>query len=402
MSAPRPPGGGLPDGLLERVRHRLVRDGSPASAAMLQAAIAAEAELIADDHALAHLGVSLAADLSGAGPLEALLRDPQVTDVLVNGPGDVWVDRGGGLERAQVAFAGEAQVRALAVRLAAAAGRRLDDASPHVDARLPDGARLHAVLPPLTAATTLCVRSFRRRLVSLADLEAVGTVDAGAARLLEAVIAARLAFVISGGTGTGKTTVLGALLGQVAPSERIVIVEDAPELRPAHPHVVTLMTRTANIEGTGAVGPAELVRQALRMRPDRLVVGEFRGAETMELLAALNTGHEGAAATLHANAASAVPARFEALGAMSGLDRAAVHSQLAAAVDLVLHLRRDRGGLRRLQEIGMLTRVEGGVDVIPVWSPRPREWSVESVRARSQTAALIADRGIAVPAALAS
>lgn len=401
MSAPRAAGGALPDGLLDRVRHRLVREGAEASAPTLRAAMAAQVDLIADDQALEQLGASLAADLTGAGPLEALLRDPQVTDVLVNGPGEVWVDRGAGLQRAPIAFDGEAQVRALAVRLAAAAGRRLDDASPHVDARLPDGARLHAVLPPLAAATTLCVRSFRRRLVSLEDLVDAGTFDDGAARLLAAIVAARLAFLVSGGTGTGKTTVLGALLGLVPPGERMVIVEDAPELRPAHPHVVTLMTRTANIEGAGAIGPAELVRQALRMRPDRLVVGEFRGAEAMELLAALNTGHEGAAATIHANSPAAVPARFEALGALAGMDRAAVHSQLAAAVDLVLHLRREPSGRRRLEQIGAVARSGDGVAVVPIWSHRPSEWGPESRRARSRIADVLADRGLAVPAALA-
>ncbi|MCW2604289.1 MAG: pilus assembly protein CpaF [Pseudonocardiales bacterium] len=392
--------GGLPDGLLERVRQRLVRDGAVVAGPTLRAAMAAETALVADDHALDRLGLSLAADLTGAGPLEALLRDPDVTDVLVNGPTEVWIDRGSGLERAAVAFADEAQVRALAVRLAAAAGRRLDDASPHVDAQLPDGARLHAVLPPLAGATTVCVRSFRRRLVSIGDLVSAGTFDRAAGQLLEAVIAARLAFVISGGTGTGKTTVLGALLGLVAPTERIVIVEDAPELRPAHPHVVSLRTRAANIEGAGAIGPAELVRQALRMRPDRLVVGEFRGGEAMELLAALNTGHEGAAATIHANSAAAVPARFEALGALAGIDRAAVHSQLIAAIEVVLHLRRDPAGRRRLHEIGVLERGGDGLEVVTVWSARLQQWGPRSLNARSRLACALADRGVAVPPAL--
>lgn len=391
----------LPDGLLDRVRHRMAREGTTGAALTLHAAMASETALVADDQSLVRLGLSLAADLTGAGPLEHLLRDPQVTDVLVNAPNEVWIDRGCGLERAPVAFVDEAHVRALAVRLAAAAGRRLDDASPHVDARLPDGARLHAVLPPLTRATTLCLRSFRRPLVSIADLVVAGTFDDQAAVLLEAVIAARLAFVISGGTGTGKTTVLGALLSLVGPTERIVIVEDAPELHPVHPHVVSLMTRSANIEGAGAIGPAQLVRQALRMRPDRLVVGEFRGSEAMELLAALNTGHEGAAATIHANSASAVPARFEALGALSGLDRGAVHSQLIAALEVVLHLRRDPSGQRQLHEVALLARAAAGIEVVPVWAPGRLVWPAASVEARARLAAAISDRGFAVPAVLA-
>ncbi len=403
LNAPTP---ARPSGLLDRVRQRLVQDGAEVAGPALRAALAAEPALIADDAALAQFGVSLAADLTGAGPLEPLLRDPGVTDVLVNRADEVWVDRGQGVERTAVRFADEAQVRALAVRLAAAVGRRLDDASPHVDARLSDGSRLHAILPPLVPSTTLCLRSFRRRLVGVADLVEAGAFDSDAAALLEAIVAARLAFVISGGTGTGKTTVLAALLALVAPSERIVVVEDAPELRPDHPHVVPLLTRTANIEGAGAVGPAELVRQALRMRPDRLVVGEFRGADAMELLAALNTGHEGAAATIHANSAAAVPARFEALGALAGLDRSAVHSQLIAAIEVVLHLRREPSGRRRLAEVAVLRRAADGLTVVPVWAaPGATAGSAASgssavQAARADLAASLADRGVAVPAVL--
>src|SRR5262249_1528101 len=222
------------------------------------------------------------------------------------------------VERSVVAFADDAAVRRLAQRLAAAAGRRLDDASPFVDATLPDGTRLHAVLPPITPATTLSLRVLARRRFELREL-----VDAQVATLLRAIVAARLTLVISGGTGTGKTTLLGALLGCVPPSERLVVIEDAAELVSGHPHVGRLVTRTANVEGSGAIGLRELVRQALRMRPDRLVVGEFRGAEIVELLVALNTGHEGGAATLHANAAADVPARLYALGALGGVFPAA-------------------------------------------------------------------------------
>jgi pilus assembly protein CpaF len=303
------------------------------------------------------------AEVTGAGPLEPLLALPGVSDVLVNGPEDVWLDRGRGLERTAVRFSGDAAVRRLAQRLAAAAGRRLDDASPWVDAALPDGTRLHAVLAPITPWTTLSLRVLARRRFDLREL-----VEARVAELLRATVAARLTLVISGGTGSGKTTLLGALLGCIPPSERLLVIEDAPELVTSHPHVVRLVTRTPNVEGSGAVGLRELVRQALRMRPDRLVVGEFRGAEIVELLVALNTGHEGGAATLHANAAADVPARLYALGALGGLSQAAVTSQVASALDVVLHLRRTRSGDRRVAEIGLLDRVGDELVVAPVWS----------------------------------
>jgi pilus assembly protein CpaF len=298
----------------------------------------------------------------GAGPLEPLLAAPDVTDVLVNGPEEVWVDRGAGLERADVRFADAAAVRRLAQRLATAAGRRLDDARPWVDARLPDGTRLHAVLSPVAiGGPCLSLRVVRTRAFTLEELIAAGSMDTGTARLLRVVLDARLSFVVSGGTGSGKTTLLSCLLGLVDPDERIVLAEDSAELRPRHPHVVRLETRPANQEGIGQVTLRDLVRQALRMRPDRLVVGEVRGPEVLDLLAALNTGHEGGCGTVHANAASDVPARLEALGSTAGLDRAALHSQLAAALSVVVHLVRDRSGRRRVAEIHVLERGRDGL-----------------------------------------
>ncbi|MCW2756745.1 MAG: TadA family conjugal transfer-associated ATPase, partial [Nocardioidaceae bacterium] len=296
---------------------------------------------------------------SGAGPLESLLRTPGVTDVLVNGPGAVYLDRGAGLELTEVRFADDEAVRRLAQRLAASAGRRLDDATPHVDLRLPDGTRFHAVLAPLARpGTTLSLRVPRSRVFTLDELVAAGTVPADGLGWLRAVVERRLAFLVSGGTGSGKTTLLNALLSIVDPAERLVLVEDAGELRPDHPHVVGLEARPANVEGTGEVTLRTLVRQALRMRPDRLVVGEVRGAEVTDLLAALNTGHEGGCATLHANSAVDVPARVEALALAAGMPLAAVHSQLASAVDVVLHLARGRDGRRVLREIGVVRRGE--------------------------------------------
>lgn len=356
--------------LLDAVRLRLAESGLEPTPARVAEALRREGRLLGDAEVLGAAD-RLRSELTGAGPLEPLLAEPDVTDVLVTAPDRVWVDRGAGLERTGVAFPDAAAVRRLAQRLAAIAGRRLDDARPWVDARLPDGTRLHAVLPPVAVGSTcLSLRVVRPRAFSLDELVAAGTVPPGGQRLLRAVLAARLSFVISGGTGSGKTTLLSTLLGLVAPDERIVLTEDSAELRPDHPHVVRLESRPANQEGTGLVTLRDLVRQALRMRPDRLVVGEVRGAEVLDLLAALNTGHEGGCGTVHANAASDVPARLEALGSTAGLDRAALHSQLAAALSVVIHLARDRRGRRRIAEVHVLDRDRSGfVTTVPaaVW-----------------------------------
>jgi secretion/DNA translocation related ATPase len=354
-------------GLVDRVRARLVLAPGAPTRAQVAALVREESGGLLDDGAVLVAVQEAVDELAGAGPLEPLLRAPDVTDVLVNGPDEVWVDRGGRLERTALRFPDEAAVRRLAVRLAAAAGRRLDDGVPWVDAGLPDGTRLHAVLPPVAdAGTCLSLRVLRRCSLSVADLAAAGALPGGAERLLRGLVAARAAFLVTGGTGSGKTTLLSALLGLVPLSERIVICEDAPELSPAHPHVVRLVGRPANVEGAGEVTLRDLVRQALRMRPDRVVVGEVRGAEVVDLLAALNTGHEGGAGTLHANRPAEVPARLEALGVAAGLDRAAVHSQAAAGLDAVVHLRRTPTG-RRVDEIGVLRRNGNLVTVEPGW-----------------------------------
>jgi pilus assembly protein CpaF len=356
--------------LLDAVRRRLAETGDEPTPARVAAALRAHGRLLGDS---AVLGVveALRSEMVGTGPLEPLLDDPDVTDVLVTRPDEVWVDRGGGLERTDVRFPDAASVRRLAQRLATSAGRRLDDARPWVDARLPDGTRLHAVLPPVAVGSTcLSLRVVRHKAFTLGELAAAGTVPPGGERLLRAVLDARLSFLISGGTGSGKTTLLSSLLGLVGPEERIVLAEDSAELRPDHPHVVRLEARPANQEGAGQVALDDLVRQALRMRPDRLVVGEVRGAEVTDLLAALNTGHEGGCGTLHANAAGDVPARLEALGTTAGLGRAALHSQLAAALDVLVHLVRDASGKRRIAEIHVLTRDRDGlVTTVPavVW-----------------------------------
>ena len=304
----------------------------------------------------------LAAEVLGAGPLEPLLADPQVTDVLVNAGSGVWVDRGDGLSRTDCAVGDEVAVRRLAVRLAGLAGRRLDDTSPYVDGLLPGGIRLHAVLPPIAVeGSHISLRVPRQVAPSLLVLAQWGTFGAGWLRVLEAVVRRRCSFVVSGGTGSGKTTLLGALLGEVEVCERLVIVEDVRELAIDHPHVVRLQSRPANVEGRGEIGLTALVRQSLRMRPDRLVVGEVRGAEVREMLAALNTGHEGGCSTLHANTGADVVARFEALGALAGLAPSAVHAQLLSAVQVVVHVRRSTGR-RFVDTVAVLAR---GVDGRP-------------------------------------
>ncbi|WP_067171032.1 TadA family conjugal transfer-associated ATPase [Microtetraspora niveoalba] len=343
--------------LVEAVRVRLARSGLEPTAARVAAALRAERAVLGDAEVLA-IARTLRADFIGAGPLDGLLAEPEVTDVLVNGPREVWIDDGRGLRRTSVTFSGDEEVRRLAQRLASAAGRRLDDASPYVDARLAGGVRLHAVLPPIAPeGTCMSLRLPSRRTFPLEEL----VPGIGAAALRE-IMAVRLAFLVTGGTGTGKTTLLSALLSLADPGERLLLVEDSAELRPRHPHVVRLETRPPNLEGAGGVTLRDLVRQALRMRPDRLVVGEVRGAEVVDLLAALNTGHEGGCGTLHANTAADVPARLEALACAAGLAREAVHSQLAAALDVVIHLVRDPGtGRRRVAEICLLERDASGL-----------------------------------------
>lgn len=349
---------------LEEVQTRLAGLGRAYTPADVAGALRGMGVIVTDAVVHDTLG-KLRSNSVGAGPLDALLAEPGVSDVVVNGPSEVFVDRGHGLEQAQVRFVDDEQVRRLAIRLAAAAGRRLDDASPFVDGRLPGGVRLHAVLAPVAApGTCLSLRVPARRSFSLADLVAEGALHPEGAQLLGEVIARRVPFLISGGTGTGKTTLLSALLALVPARERLVIVEDARELTPQHPHCVRLEGRPANAEGRGAITLTSLVRQALRMRPDRLVLGEVRGAELTDLLTALNTGHEGGCGTVHANSVQDVPARLEALAALGGLGREACHAQVAAALRLVVHLRRQASGQRRVAQVGLLQR--GGAGLVEV------------------------------------
>jgi pilus assembly protein CpaF len=344
----------------EAVRTRIAALGRDPDATDIADALRWCGHVVSDASVLA-VAQALHRDTVGAGPLEPLLALPGVTDVIVNGPRDVYVDTGDGLRTVPVHFGSDEDVRRLAVRLAAGVGRRLDDASPFVDARMADGTRVHAILGSLAdAGTCLSLRVPARSRLTLDDWVASGTCHPEVADVLRRMVAAKVAFLVSGGTGSGKTTLLGSLLALVPPGDRILVVEDSRELDPGHPHCVRLEGRVANAEGAGAVTMTQLVRQALRMRPDRIVVGEVRGAELVDLLIALNTGHEGGCGTVHANTAETVPARLEALAALGGLGREAAHSQIAAAVRAVVHVARD-GGRRRVGEVAVLTRGSGGL-----------------------------------------
>ena len=289
-------------------------------------------------------------------PLSDYLDDPDVTDVFVNGGSGLFVDRGGGAVAVPGWRAAEADVRELAVALIGLGGRHIDDATPAVDVRLDGGLRVHAVLPPVAAqGTAISIRVPRLDRVSLSDLESHGMFDARIRERLEGAVRQRENVLVTGAAGAGKTTLLAALLAAAPDGERIVSIEDVAELQIDHPHHVRLEARQANLEGAGGIGMARLVREALRMRPDRLVVGECRGEEVRELLSALNTGHDGGAGTLHANDLLDVPARLEALGALAGLGDQALARQVVSAIGLILHVEHGADGTRRLASVGRPT-----------------------------------------------
>jgi pilus assembly protein CpaF len=300
---------------------------------------------------------------TGLGPLEPLLADPEVDEVMVNGPGSVYVERRGRIHRTAVAFATEGELLHAIERILAPLGRRVDSASPLCDARLADGSRVNVVIPPLAlGGPCLTIRRFRREGFSLEQLTANGTVGAAAAEFLAACVAARASVLVSGGTGSGKTTTLNALSGEIPEGERIVTIEDAAELRLRQSHVVRLEARPPNLEGGGEVTIRALVRNALRMRPDRIVVGEVRGGEALDLLQALTTGHDGSLSTVHASSPEDALRRIETLALMAdvALPHAAVREQVASAIDLVVHQERRRDGSRAVSSICEVVRVAGG------------------------------------------
>src|SRR5207248_11506289 len=301
---------------------------------------------------------------TGLGPLEPLLADPSVDEVMVNGPDSVWVERGGRIQPAGIAFAAEADLLHAIERILAPLGRRVDEASPLCDARLPDGSRVNVVIPPLAlGGSCLTTRRFRRRGCSLEELVANGTLAAPLAEFLARCVRARASILVSGGTGSGKTTTLNALSGEIPDGERIVTIEDAAELRLRQRHVVRLESRPPNVEGRGEVTIRALVRNALRMRPDRIVVGEVRGGEALDMLQALNTGHDGSLTTVHANSAEDALRRVETLALMAGvgLPHSAVREQVASAIALVVHQARTQAGARRVESVAEVVRVAGSL-----------------------------------------
>ena len=302
----------------------------------------------------------------GLGPLEELLADPSVEEVMVNGHDRVYVERGGRIERAEVAFPSEQALRDAIERILTPLGRRVDELSPMVDARLEDGSRVHVVIPPLAVdGPSLSIRRFTAVRPGPRELVELGTLTEELHDELAAAVAARRSILVSGGTGSGKTTLLNALSGFIEPNERVVTIEDAAELRLRQPHVVRLESRPANVEGRGLVNIRDLLRGALRMRPDRIVIGEVRGGEALDLLMALNTGHEGALSTVHANSPEDALRRIETLALMGGvgLPHEAIREQLGRGLDLVVHLARLSDGSRRVVEVAEVVRAAGSVGV---------------------------------------
>jgi pilus assembly protein CpaF len=314
-------------------------------------------------------------DTVGLGPLEELLADRRVEEVMVNGPDEVYVERGGRIERAGIRFASEQSLRDAIERILTPLGRRVDELSPMADARLEDGSRVNAVIPPLAVdGPVLSIRRFAASRPGPDELVEWGTMSMEVRDLLATAVGERRSILISGGTGSGKTTLLNALSRFIAGGERVITIEDAAELRLQQPHVVRLESRPASVEGRGEITIRDLLRNALRMRPDRIVIGEVRGAEAMDLLTALNTGHDGALSTVHANSPGDALRRIETLALMAavGLPHAAIREQLRRGIELVVHMARGRDGARRLVEVGEVTSAAGGVGIRELWRhPEP-------------------------------
>ncbi len=302
-------------------------------------------------------------EIFGLGPLEGLMRDPTVSDMLVNGPHEVFVERRGRLERAEVVFADEQHVMRIIQRIVARVGRRIDEVSPMVDARLPDGSRVNAIIPPLALdGPKLSIRRFGARPLTAEDLLANGSARPEMMQFLAAAVRSRISFLISGGTGAGKTTLLNVMSAFIPPGERLITIEDSAELQLVHRHVVRLETRNANVEGAGMVAQRDLVRNSLRMRPDRILIGEVRGAEALDMLQAMNTGHEGSLTTIHANDTRDALARLEMMVAMTGLELPipVVRQYIASGIRLVVHLSRLQGGERKITRISEVVGLENG------------------------------------------
>jgi pilus assembly protein CpaF len=349
--------------LIERRRTEAAAGRGPAAElpGEVRDLVAEEAALLGDEDRAA-VEARIVRDTVGLGPLEDLLADPLVEEVMVNGPESVYVERAGRIEATSVRFAGEEELRNAIERILAPLGRRIDELSPMVDARLADGSRVNVVIPPLAIdGPVLSIRRFGAERPGPEKLVGLGTLSAAQCERLQAAVAGRRSVLISGGTGSGKTTLLNALSSFIASGERVVTIEDAAELRLQQPHVVRLESRPASVEGRGEVTVRDLLRNALRMRPDRIVIGEVRGPEALDLLTALNTGHDGALSTVHANSPADALGRLETLALMAGvgLPHEAIAEQVQRGIDLVVHLERRRDGARRVAEIAEVVRAAG-------------------------------------------
>jgi pilus assembly protein CpaF len=328
----------------------------------VRARVAGEQGLSVADRA--RLVEEIVDDVLGHGPLERLLRDDSVSEIMVNGPYEVWIERDGRLSSTPVRFADEAHLRRIMNKIVGTVGRRVDESSPMCDARLPDGSRVNAVVPPVSlTGPLLTIRKFGADRMTTADLVATGTLTPEAVEFLDLCLKAELNVLISGGTGSGKTTLLNALSGGIPDDDRIVTIEDAAELKLQQRHVLRLEARPANVEGEGEIAIRDLVRNSLRMRPDRVIVGEVRGAEALDMLQAMNTGHDGSLCTVHANSSRDALARVETMVLMAGYDLPvrAIRQQVASALDLIVHLERVPGGARKVTSITEVLRMEGDV-----------------------------------------
>jgi pilus assembly protein CpaF len=306
-------------------------------------------------------------EVMGLGPLEPLLADPSVSDILVNGPNNIYVERSGKLQRTAVRFNDDAHLLNIIDRIVSKVGRRIDESTPMVDARLKDGSRVNAIIPPLAIdGPVLSIRRFRKDALNIDDLVRYGSLNRALVGLLRAIVMARLNVMISGGTGSGKTTLLNAMSAFISERERIVTIEDSAELQLQQPHVVRLETRQVNVEGRGQITQRDLVRNSLRMRPDRIVVGEVRGAEALDMLQAMNTGHDGSLTTIHANSSRDALSRVETMVAMTGITFpiSALRNQIASAIDVIIHMERQEDGCRRIISVQEISGMEANTIVM--------------------------------------
>jgi len=346
------------------VAGRISRRTLQAEITILVSAIATEEKVQLNEIEESALAVEFTDDMVGLGPLESLLQDDEVTDILVNGPFDVYVERHGKLEKTQARFRDAQHVVNISQRIATAVGRRIDESSPMVDARLADGSRVNIVLPPLVLnGGTISIRKFSKHNITFETMVRQGNMSEQLAQFLDIAAQCRVNILISGGTGSGKTTLLNAISRHIDSTERIITIEDAVELRLQQPHIVQMESRPSNIEGTGQIAQRELVRNALRMRPDRIIVGEVRGSEAFDMLQAMNTGHDGSMSTIHANTPRDALFRLEnmVLMAAANLPLRALRAQIASAINLVVQIERMRDGIRRIERVCEISGMEGEI-----------------------------------------